>query len=286
MKKRTALVFGVSCVFMLGACSEEGEQQSSQTDASVDNAEDVLTQSVEAMSDVNSYSIDMDMQQEMKMGEQTTPVDTSISMDIVQDPLSFAQEMTTTNPSTGEDMVMEQYLAEDGTIYMEVPMQNTWMKTDASSLGIENLEDIEMSPEAQLDMLREVTENMTMEEEEGQYVLHIEGSGDKLLEIGTEFAMMESDPQMEDQLETIMNAMDIESFQYTMYIDKETFYQEEMEMSMDLSIEEGGSSMEMSQTTSAVMSGFNETESVDVPSEAVENAGEMEEDMMQPNTGQ
>ncbi|MGY4691745.1 DUF6612 family protein [Salibacterium sp. K-3] len=41
---------------------------------------------------------------------------------------------------------------------------------------------------------------------------------------------MLSDPQMEDQMETIMNAMDIQSFQYTLCIDKETFYQEEMKM--------------------------------------------------------
>ncbi|AXF56217.1 DUF6612 family protein [Salicibibacter kimchii] len=256
---------------------DEGTEETDGMEEEMD-AEEVLSQSMEAMDQLNNYSAEMDMNQSITVDGEEMPMDMTMSMDVVLDPMSFSQTMVTPNPMTEEDMEIEQYMDEDGTIYMLDPEIDEWIMMDGSALGMENIEDLEISPQEQLEMMQAYTSELSLEEEEDRYALTIEGSGDELMEITREFAtMQQGDPQMQAEMEQVLGQMEINALDYVIYIDKETFYQEEMEMNMDLEMEQEGQTMEMSQEMQGTFSDFDEIGEIEIPQEAIDNAIDIEE---------
>ncbi|QDI91370.1 hypothetical protein EPH95_09425 [Salicibibacter halophilus] len=317
MLKMKGFVVASACMLMLAACGDgdadteeaeddmeevEGEEteaseatdengteeDSAEADANDEelSAEEVLSQSMEAMDQLNSYSAEMDMNQSINVDGEEMPMDMTMSMDVVLDPMSFSQTMVTPNPMTEEDMEIEQYMDEDGTIYMLDPEMDEWIMMDGSALGMEDIEDLEMSPQEQLEMLEAYASDLSLEEEEDRYALTIEGSGDELMELTREFAtMQQGDPQMQEEMEQVLGQMEINTLDYIMYIDKETFYQDEIEMNMDLEMEHEGQTMEMMQEMQGTFSDFDEIDEIEVPQEAIDNAidiEDMEEEMEMP----
>ena len=238
------------------------------------DAAEVLSESMEAMDQLNSYSMEMDMNQTMNMEGEEMPMDMLINMDVILDPVSFSQTMVMPDPISGEDMEMEQYMDEDGTFYMLDPESDEWMMMDGSTLGMDNLEDLMMSPQEQLEMLEAFTSNLTLEEEDNRFALTIEGSGDEVMELSRELAaMQQTDPQIEQAFEQ----MEINQLNYVMYIDKETFYLDEMEMEMEMEMSAEGETMVMNQATHGTFSGFDEIDQIEIPQEAIDNAVDLED---------
>ncbi|SDJ01914.1 DUF6612 family protein [Natribacillus halophilus] len=265
---------------------DEGTEETEEADATEEemDAEEVLSESMEAMDQLNSYSAEMDMDQTISVDGEEMPMDMTMNMDVVLDPMSFSQTMITPDPMTEEEMEIEQYMDEDGTIYMLDPEMDEWIMMDGSDLGLENIEDLEMSPQEQLEMMETFASDLNMEEEEDRYALSIEGFGDEFMELIQEFAAM-GDPQMQEEMDQFLGQMDINALDYVIYIDKETFYQDEIEMNMELEMEEGGQSMEMSQKMQGTFSDFDETDEIDIPEEAIDEAidiEDLEEEMEEP----
>ncbi|QQK81392.1 hypothetical protein HUG20_16740 [Salicibibacter cibi] len=259
---------------------DEGTEEADATEEEMD-AEEVLSESMEAMDEINSYSGEMDIDQTISVDGEEMPMDMTMSIDAVLDPMSFSQTMVTPDPMTGEEMEIEQYMDAEGTIYMLDPEMDEWIMMDSSDLGLENIEDLEMSPQEQLEMMKAFASDLDVEEEEDRYALNVEGSGDEFMELIQEFAAI-GDPQMQEEMDQV--EMDINALDYVMYIDKETFYQDEIEMNMEMEMEEGGQSMEMSQEMQGTFSDFDEIDDIDIPEEAIDEAidiedleGEMEE---------
>ncbi|QQK81377.1 hypothetical protein HUG20_16655 [Salicibibacter cibi] len=260
---------------------EDGTDDSAEGDATEEelSAEEVLSQSIEAMDQLNSYSSEMDINQSINVDGEEMPMDMTMSMDVVLDPMAFSQTMTTPDPVTEEDMEIEQYMDEDGTIYMLEPEDDEWIMMDGGSMGMEDIQDLEMSPQEQLEMLQEFSSELTVEEEEDHYALTIEGSGDELIELSREFATMQGDPQMEAEMDQVLGQMEINALDYVMHIDKETFYQDELEMNMEMEMEEEGQTMELSQEMQGTFSDFDEIDEIEIPQEAIDDAIDLESEM-------
>jgi len=255
---------------------DDSTEESAGTDATEEDADakEVLSQSMEAMEQLNSYSMEMDMNQSMNIDGEEIPMDMLVNMDVILDPVSFSQTMVMPDPVSGEDIEIEQYMDEDGSIYMQDPESDEWIMMDGSMLGMDNLDELMMSPQEQLEMLEAFTSNLNLEEEENRFVLTIEGSGDELMELSRELAtMQQTDPQMEQML----GQMGINDMNYVMYINKETFYLDEMEIDMEMEMSAEGETMMINQVTHGIFSAFDEIDQIEIPQEAIDNAIDLED---------
>lgn len=306
MKKIKWLVTGLACTVALVACgnedasteesttnneteaatSEDGTEEATTdeseeegtTEGTTEDAKSILEQSINAMTDVESFSMDMTMDQTMEMeGEEPLEMSTKLKMDAIQDPLSFYQVIESPDPLSGELTEVEQYFV-DGEIYTYDPSQDMWIKMSGDLIGMNDIEDLEMSPDEQLETLMNFADDITVEDEGDRYALTIDGSGDELKEIAKELANAEADATMQADMDQIFEGMNITKLDYVLYINKETYYQEEMSMNLDMEMEAEGDTVTISQVSSGTFGKFNEIDEITVPSEAIDNAVEMTEE--------
>lgn len=303
MKKVKWLVTGLVCTVALVACgnedatteetntneeteaaaSEEGTEEaateeSTDEEAATDDARSILEQSINAMTDVESFNMDMTMNQTMEMeGEEPLEISTNLKMDAIQDPLSFYQVIESPDPMSGEIAEVEQYFV-DGEIYTYDPSQDMWIKMSGDLMGMNDIEDLEMSPEEQLETLMGFADDITVEDEGDRYALTINGSGDELKEIAQGLANAETDATMQAQMDQLFESMNITKLDYVLYINKETYYQEEMNMNLDMEMDAEGDTITISQVSTGTFGKFNEIDEISVPSEALDNAVEMTEE--------
>ncbi|MFK3935996.1 DUF6612 family protein [Alkalihalobacillus sp. NPDC078783] len=303
MKKVKWLVTGLVCTVALVACgnedasteenntnneteaaaSEEGTEEATDEENTTDegtseDARSILEQSINAMSDVESFNIDMTMNQTMEMeGEEPLEISTNLKMDAIQDPLSFYQVIESPDPLSGELAEVEQYFV-DGEIYTYDPSQEMWIKMSGDLIGMNDIEDLEMSPDEQLETLMNFADDITVEDDGDRYALTINGSGNELKEIAQELANAESDATMQAEMDQIFEGMNITKLDYVLYINKETYFQEEMSMNLDMEMDADGDTITISQVSSGTFGKFNEIDEITVPSEAIDNAVEMTEE--------
>ncbi|MEY8752144.1 DUF6612 family protein [Alkalicoccobacillus gibsonii] len=306
MKKIKWLVTGLACTVALVACgnedasteesttnneteaaaSEDGTEEATTdeseeegtTEGTTEDAKSILEQSINAMTDVESFSMDMTMDQTMEMeGEEPLEMSTKLKMDAIQDPLSFYQVIESPDPLSGELTEVEQYFV-DGEIYTYDPSQDMWIKMSGDLIGMNDIEDLEMSPDEQLETLMNFADDITVEDEGDRYALTIDGSGDELKEIAKELANAEADATMQADMDQIFEGMNITKLDYVLYINKETYYQEEMSMNLDMEMDAEGDTVTISQVSSGTFGKFNEIDEITVPSEAIDNAVEMTEE--------
>lgn len=75
-----------------------------------------------------------------------------------------------------------------------------------------------------------------------------------------------------EELAETMELFELENMTYTIYVNKETFYQKKMEMSYDVIMEEEGTTINMTGNAEGTYSSFNEIEEIEIPQEALDNA--------------
>ncbi|MBM7633193.1 DUF6612 family protein [Geomicrobium sediminis] len=300
MKKMKLWLSLSTFVVVLAACNDsdadtstEGEDVENEAETEVDTdenateeeateadgeAEEVMRLSYEAMESLESYRGVMDIAQTISFDGEEMPMDSKIEMDVMMDPMMFAQTITTPDPMTGEEVEIEQYMDEDGILYMFEPMIDEWMKMDLLGDDLMSIEDLEMSPQEQLEILEQFTENITLSDEGDQYALSVEGSGDDLIEFSKEIvATQQNDEMMAEQMEQLFNEMTINTFDYVMYINKDTYYQEGIEMNFEMEMTEEGETISINQQMNGTFSDFDGIDTIDIPEEAIENAVDIEE---------
>src|SRR5690606_19330248 len=94
--------------------------------------------------------------------------------------------------------------------------------------------------------------------------------GEELLEIVLEITGLfeESLAPMEE----LLNNVEIQTFTYKIYIDKQTFYQTKMDVITDMVVNEEGNTMKMKQVLEATISNFNGINEITIPQEAIDSA--------------
>ncbi|WP_100374029.1 DUF6612 family protein [Bacillus sp. FJAT-45037] len=242
--------------------------------------EDVLAKSIEAMNNVKSYRTDMNISQETSLGQdETIATDISMRMDMIEEPLAFHQQTTMTMPDFGEDAyVTEMYFTEEG-VFMYDGMEDFWFSyPEEFQEEFIAIQDMQMNPEEQLELLQSYADNLTLTEEGNHYIITIEGSGQSFDQMADQLHMMFGDAFAEGFSE-LTAFMDISRMDYAIHINKETFFQEEIDMFMEFSMETEGESISMVQNTTGTFSHFNDIDSITVPTEAIETAEEFSLDL-------
>ncbi|AIC93846.1 DUF6612 family protein [Shouchella lehensis] len=64
---------------------------------------------------------------------------------------------------------------------------------------------------------------------------------------------------------------------YSLVVDKDTFYQQSVAMSVDMLMEEEGETANFTMDVAGTYSMYNEIESIDIPDEVIENSVDIEE---------
>ncbi|MFA9558513.1 DUF6612 family protein [Evansella sp. AB-rgal1] len=267
MKKIIYLLTTCSFVLLLGACN----------DVEVDGdmtLEDIMNGSISAMEELNSYAMEMEMEQTIDLSDdESMTMNMSSVSEVHQDPMILFQ--TISMDMLGETLSYESYFSEEHGFFMEDPMMGGWMKYPDSL--VTEIIDIEtqMSPEEQLKPLMEYITDVSLSSDDDFYTLNLAGEDVDMQAFFEEINGMFGEGM--DELETFMPDMTIDELQYEIVIDKETLYQTATNVHMVLTMEMLGETLSTTQNIKMKMSKFNEIESLVIPEDVINNAVEMSE---------
>jgi hypothetical protein len=246
-------------LFVLAACSD-------QVATNLTDAEAVLKQSLEAMEGLNSYSMKMESDQSMTINDtETLNMVMTIEADMILDPMAFYQKL-----SMESDMEMmgkyetEMYLVGD-QVFMFEPMMNQWMELPMDLVGdIGALSEMQLSPDQQLLMLRNFVDDIVLSERGNDYVLKIVGEGSEFMEVAKFFGGAGND--LEEMFD-FFTELQLNKIEYEIFINKETLFQTQLNMTMDLTMEMEGETIHTLQTMKATLHSYNEVGDIQLPKE-------------------
>lgn len=272
MKLFKSFVFFLLFALFLSACG------TSTTGSK--NAEEILEKSVQAMSEVKSYSMEMKTKQLTKIPgvEEDLNIDLNMTADIITEPLQLYMVQNIQSPELGtEEMITtESYFTSDG-FYMKDSMTNQWFKyKDEIAQSFIEMQKQQMNFEEQLNLMKRFTKNISVKEDNKHYILNLEADGKALKEIVLEVMNLVGDLDNETGMfKEIFNDMDIHTFTYKIYIDKETFYQTKIDMETNIDVNIDGETMSIKQSMEGTIDNFNDVKEIKIPQEAIDNAEEV-----------
>lgn len=269
----------------LAACGEtaapaEGSEGSKEANSEL-TLEQVFTKSSEASEKINSLHADMLTKQQMgieSMGMEAE-MEMDIAMDMTVEPIAFYQTAETKIVSeemgNQEPMTMEMYMTEEG-MYMKDPTIGSWIK-----MPDENIKDLQTmidqqaaNPSQQLEDLEAFQDDFTFEQTEDEYVLTLNAEGEEFQAL-IDQQMEQVLGQMDLEAQTAMQEMKINAADYEIFIDKETFLLNNMNVEMDIEMNIEGDTMSIKSDVEAAYSKYNEVKAITVPEEIIDQAKEM-----------
>lgn len=292
MKKFIMGLMALALVFSLAACgqsesaskNEDNDKKQEQQEAPKKEepkltAQDVYDKTMEASEEIKSFAIKMDMEQEMSSGVESLKFDTAIDMDMTMDPLALYQKMTMT--AAGEEIVSETYFTEAG-MYIYEPTTGIWVKyPDELVDPILEQSGEGNTPMSELQQLEDFADEITLKEEDKYYVLTLKadssGKFNDLIQQTLKDTMPEELMEMPDVYDAFMNNFKINSMEYEIVIDKETYYPVELNMEMDMDVTSEGETVKMVQSVKAEYSDYNKVDEIVIPQEALESAMDLAE---------
>lgn len=255
-------------LIVLVACNESANNASSDSELNID---EILDKSIQSMSELSSYSMDMNLIQDLVIPGEEAPVKISgtIKTDITMEPISLYQTMSLSSDMDDLTYDTENYITDDG-FYMSNPEDGSWMKFPSEFA--EQMKETQTDADEQLQLLKSFSEEITISEEDNEYVLTIKGSGEKFMDLTRELLQQMGDSLAEDA--DLLSMMDMKVLDFVVHIDKETFYQTKIELDLELEMTEEGETMTMKQNINGTMSNFNGIDAIVIPEDVKNNAEE------------
>lgn len=284
MKKWIAYMGAGAIALTLAGCGESAEpsEKTDPKEKSDLTLEELFAKTTATSEEAESFHMDMVTNQTMVMGpEMDMDIKMDISMDMTVEPLAFYQKAQSSFVSEGmEDMppmVTEMYYTADG-LYSYDPMMDMWVKLPADE--VEDLEALMMMEQqsgdlaGQFEQLEAFQDDFTFEQTGDEFVLTLDAAGEEYGKlISEEMGQMLGELDVEAQ--EIMDGMTINKIYYEIFIDKETFQPNTINMTMDFDMEMEGESVNIQSDMQAEYSNFNGIDTITVPAEVIENAEEM-----------
>ncbi|MFS1517530.1 DUF6612 family protein [Bacillus sp. SCS-151] len=264
MKKLITTMFAVSFILLLAACSS--------SDADVN---DLFNKSMEAAKDLNSFSVDMVMDQTIEVGTESMPQNMEIYLDMVQEPLTMYQQMSI---SMGDMMNIdtESYFTDEG-FFMYDSMSNMWQKLPSEQFeNIMQMADNQQSPINSLKQMEKFVDDFELIEEDSQYIFKLSSTDEKMKDLITSMIPQDqlAGAGMADDIDQLMENMTISTLEYEITIDKETYYPKNISMIMDSTMTMEGETVGFYQEMTGEYSNFNEVNEISVPDEVINTATE------------
>ncbi len=284
MKKWIAYMGAGAIALTLAGCGESAEpsEETDPNETSDLTLEELFAKTTAASEEAKSFHMDMVTNQTMAMGpEMDMDMKMDVSMDMTVEPLAFYQKAQSTFVSEGMDdmpaMETEMYYTADG-LFSYDPMMDMWVKLPADEM--EDLEALMMMEQqsgdlaGQLEQLEAFQDDFTFEQTGDEFVLTLDAAGEEYEKlISEEMGQMLGELDVEAQ--EIMDGMNINKIYYEIFIDKETYQPNTINMTMDFDMEMEGESVNIQSDMQAEYSNFNGIDEIIVPAEVIENAEEM-----------
>lgn len=290
MRKWTA--FLLTCLFalVLTACNSTATPIEKEDDTSKETAgettkdeneepkvsnltlEEVYQKAMDRQNEIESLSSEVTMEQLMTIDGQEINVKSDMTMDMTMNPIAMYAigNSTMFDPTIGEEVPMgyEMYMVEDGFfIYDE--MSDTWMKLPADSYEQMMGQTADQADASQqLAMLQSFIEDFTFEQNDDQYILTLDASGEKFNDFVLEQALGTGAVSTEDQ--AVLESIKFNDMKYVLFISKETFDTEEITMNMEMTETTSGETVVMN--TSMVFTNINGIDAIEVPQDIIDNA--------------
>ncbi|WP_277584774.1 DUF6612 family protein [Psychrobacillus antarcticus] len=281
MKKWTALLSVVTLALGLAACNETATpvQDKEVTETSKLTLQEVYDKSMKASEELKSVKGTIDMKQTMSIPseEMTLDIKSMMDMEYIIEPMQMHQKGTTTMMGVGEgsesqEIDMETYITEDA-LYVYEGTAAQWMKFPKEMvdqmMGATNQTD----PAAQLQPLEEYLEKVEFEQDDENYILTLEGSGE-------EFTSLVKD-QVDEALQSLTGEGNVDldytihSVDYVVHIDKESFQTNKLDMVIDMDMTMDGETINLKMDVKTNFSKFNEINEIVVPQEIIDSAKEI-----------
>lgn len=284
MKKALTIILGAMLTLALSACGQtaepvkkEGEAEKKQETAAETKKEQELTleevyKKVEEVNkDLKSFESNITMNQKVDADGEKQEINSDIAMKFINDPMALHQKMTM---SIGDEkQEMEAYMTKEG-FYMFDSNQKTWVKLPSEfSSQILQMSEGQSNPSEQLNQLKEFVDDFDFKQDEKNYILTLKASGEKFDQFLKDNVKATLPPQMQD--EAMMSGISFNKVEYELFIDKESFYLNAMNMVTDMDTDINGQKMNMYIDMKSTYSNYNEVENIEVPKEALENAQEL-----------
>lgn len=306
MKKSLIVFVAGIMALVLAACNETAEptegtsedQENEEPEEQADDltAEEVYKKTLEASENMESAEVDMDMKQEIDTGDEdagTVKMDSDFNIEMIMDPLAMHMKGVTEMSMEGADddlgdmpaMDMEMYMV-DGEMYVYNEGMD-WIKMENASMdAVEEIAGQQPDPSEQLEMVEDYMDDLSMEENDEEYVLTLDADGEKfddlvqdMIEENMPEEMLE---EMDDEEQDLFDSMSINDMSMEFSVDKETFDISSLDMDMDMTMEvEDEEEVNTVQNIKADYSNINGVDDIEVPEDVKDEAVDQDEAMEQ-----
>ena len=276
MKKWTALLSVATLSLGLAACNETATpvQEKEVTETSKLTLQEVYDKSMKASEELKSVKGSIDMKQTMNIEEMTFDIKSVMDMEYIIEPMQMHQKGTTTMMGVGDggesqETEMETYIMEDA-MYVYEGTTAQWMKFPQEMVDQMMSTTKQTDPATQLEPLQEYLEKVEFEQDDENYILTLEGSGE-------EFTSLVQD-QVDEALQSLTTEENvnldftIHSVDYLVHIDKESFQTNKLDMVIDMDMSMDGEMINLNMDAKTNFSQFNEIDEIVVPKEVIESA--------------
>lgn len=278
MKKWTALLSIATLTLGLAACNETATpvQEKEVTETSKLTLQEVYDKSMKVSEELKSVKGTIDMNQKMTMPseEMTLDIKSVLDMEYILEPMQMHQKGTTTMMGMGEggesqETEMETYITEDA-MYVYEGTTAQWMKFPQEMVDQIMSSANQTDPATQLQPLQEYLEQVEFEQDDDTYILTLKGSGE-------EFTALVKD-QVDEALqnltagENINLDFTINSVDYVVHIDKESYQTTKLDTVIDMDMTMEGETINLKMDAKTDFSKFNEIGEIVVPQEIIDSA--------------
>lgn len=289
MKKTISIFFAAMLMLMMAACNQtaepvekdagEDKKEETATDSKKEKEltlEEVFKKTEEMNKDLKSFKSQINMKQTVNAAGEKQEINSAIDMEFITEPMALHQKMTM--DIAGEKQEIDAYMTKEG-FYMYEPNQKMWIKLPEEFSGqILQMSEGQSNPSGQLEQLKKFVDEFDFKQDDKNYILTLKASGDKFDQFLKDNVKETLPPEL--QAEAMMSEMKFNKVEYELFIDKETFYLNALNMVTDTDTEIEGQKMNMYLEMKSTYSDYNEVKNIEIPKEALENAQEINLDEM------
>lgn len=247
--------------------TEQNQGSGNNQNNALPTVEELIEKSTAASADLKSFSMTLDMKQNINVAagdqKQEQKIEMKSTSDFVKEPLTMFQDLDMNMGEQGRQK-MVQYITKDG---MFTQIEGNWVKMPEETTK-ELMATLEESskPEKQLENFKAIAKDTVVTEEGNDYVLTASLSGDNVKELAKSF--MNQGGQNED-MSAMLDAMNITSIKVVTAMNKETYYPTRSDVVMSAEMEQEGQKITIDMDMKSIISKYNEIEEIVVPEEAL-----------------